>query len=54
MEALYSVSGKDSNKQRSIIHRNHTELTNKIARLDEKFIDGDINRETYWQMKGIF
>lgn len=54
MEALYSESGKDGNEQRSIVSRNLTELTNKIARLHEKFIDGDIDRETYWQMKGKF
>jgi site-specific DNA recombinase len=54
MEALYSESGKDGNEQRSIVNRNLTELANKISRLHEKFIDGDIDRETYFHMKGKF
>jgi hypothetical protein len=33
------------------MNRNFTQLNNKLLKLNERFIEGDIDRDTYRQMK---
>ena len=54
MEAVYLESNKENTEQRSIMNRNLTELNNKLLKLNERFIEGDIDRDTYRQMKEKF
>ncbi|MEP7257884.1 MAG: recombinase family protein [Flavitalea sp.] len=54
MEAVYLESNKETSEQKGIMNRNLTEINNKLLKLNERFIDGDINRETYRQLKEKF
>ena len=54
MEAVYMESNKESREQKGIMNRNLTEANNKLLKLNERFIEGDIDRETYRQMKAKF
>jgi site-specific DNA recombinase len=54
MEAVYLESNKESSEQKGIMNRNPTEVNNKLLKLNERFIEGDLDRETYRQMKEKF
>jgi site-specific DNA recombinase len=54
MEAVYLESNKESSEQKEIMNRNLTEVNNKLLKLNERFIEEDLDRETYRQMKEKF
>ncbi len=54
MKAVYHEKNSDKKEQTAILNRNLSELAAKVLKLNERFIEGDIDRGAYQQLKEKF